>query len=240
MESLRKVSHSVWLKFERKGPGATLTFRDFEGLPAMAVAKALSRLAKGGKIVRVKKGLYHFPKTTILGKTNPSTNEVVESAKWSGSLVHHAAGASAAYNLGVTTQVPAEIVMVGNTAHRSLVIDGVRVKIRRRNNRHLNALSEKEFFVLETMRNIRRIPGATSADAIPKLKKEIKKVDVEALVRAALNEPPRVRALLGAILEDLKIGKGLRDKLKLSLNSLTSFNLKVGTELRSATNWRMT
>ena len=240
MESLRKVSYSVWRKFEHGGPGTTLTFRDFEGLPTVAVAKALSRLAKEGKIVRVKKGLYHFPKTTILGKTTPSVNETIISSKFWEDLIHHAAGASAAYNLGVTTQVPAEIVMVGTTGHRSLLIDGVRVKIRRRDNRHLNSLTEKEFFIIETLRNIRRIPGATSADAIPTLKKEIKKADAEALTRAALKEPPRVRALLGAIFEDLKIDKELREKLKLSLNPLTSFKLEVDAELRSAKNWRIT
>jgi predicted transcriptional regulator of viral defense system len=206
----------------------------------MAVAKALSRLAKEGKIVRVKKGLYHFPKTTILGKTTPSPNETIISSKSGESLVHHPAGAAAAYNLGVTTQVPAEIVMVGATGHRSLLIDGVRVKLRRRDNRHLTSITEKEFFIIETMRNIRRIPGATSADAIPILKKEIKKADAEALTRAALKEPPRVRALLGAIFEDLKIDKELREKLKFSLNPLTSFKLEVGAELRSAKNWRMT
>ena len=240
MESLRKVSYSVWRKFESGGPGTTLTFRDFKGLPTVAVAKALSRLSKEGKIVRVKKGLYHFPKTTILGKTTPSANETIMSSKYWENLIHHAAGASAAYNLGVTTQVPAEIVMVGNTAHRSLVIDGVSVKIRRRDNRHLATLNKKEFFIIETLRNIRRIPGATSADAIPTLKKEIKKADAEALTRAALKEPPRVRALLGAIFEDLKIDKELREKLKQSLNPLTSFKLEVSTELRSAKNWRMT
>jgi hypothetical protein len=120
------------------------------------------------------------------------------------------------------------------------VIDGVSVKIRRRDNRHLTTLNEKEFFIIETLRNIRRIPGATSADAIPTLKKEIKKADAEALTRVALKEPPRVRALLGAIFEDLKIDKELREKLKLSLNPLTSFKLEVDTELRSAKNWRIT
>lgn len=205
----------------------------------MAVAKALSRLTKEGKIVRVKKGLYHFPKTTVLGKSTPSVNQTIGSSKYWDDLIHHAAGASAAYNLGVTTQVPAEIVMVGNTAHRSLLVDGVRVKIRRRNNRHLRALTEKEFFIIETMRDIRKIPGASSADAVPTLKKEIKKADVAALTRAALKEPPRVRALLGAILEDLRVGKDLRETLKLSLNPLTSYKLKVGNELRSAKNWRV-
>ena len=94
--------------------------------------------------------------------------------------------------------------------------------------------------IIETLRNLRKIPGATSADAIPTLKKEIKKVNADALTKAALSEPPRVRALLGAIFEDLKIGKELRERLKSSLNPLTSFKLEVGAELRSAKNWRVT
>ena len=45
---------------------------DFRDLPFLAVAQALSRLAKGGVIERLSKGVYYRARQTTLGRSRPN------------------------------------------------------------------------------------------------------------------------------------------------------------------------
>src|SRR5439155_8208421 len=49
---------------------------DFSGMPFMAVAKTLSRLARQGVIQRLGKGLYYRPRETAFGLSRPNTSQI--------------------------------------------------------------------------------------------------------------------------------------------------------------------
>ncbi len=77
--------------------------RDFQDLPATAVAKALSRLAQEGSVQRVAKGVYYHPEQTSFGPSMPSG-----SAGAAGTLTSpiYPAGLTAANALGLSSQNP--------------------------------------------------------------------------------------------------------------------------------------
>jgi hypothetical protein len=74
---------------------------------------------------------------------------------------------------------------------------------------------------------------------MPKIK-VFKKNDIENLIKYALQYPPRVRALLGAILENIFRNKFDLLTLKSSLNPSTNFKLGIkNTVLPTTQNWNM-
>ena len=76
--------------------------RDVDG-PRGAVESAFSRLAAGGSILRVRKGLYWRGVPTAFGMAAPRVEEVALQLGGPGS---GPAGVAAAHSLGLTTQVP--------------------------------------------------------------------------------------------------------------------------------------
>jgi hypothetical protein len=62
--------------------------------------------------------------------------------------------------------------------------------------------------------------------------------NLRGLVKATMNEPPRVRAMLGALLEDLKLPKRLWQPLRESLNPLSRFEFGPFRELENAKDWQ--
>jgi Family of unknown function (DUF6088) len=240
MKEVRKIAELVRRKIKNRGPGATVSYTDFSGLPLTAVAKILSRLVISGDLVRVKKGIYYLPKATALGKTKPSLSHVLAKTEWSHKLLGFAAGANlASQNLGISTQLPAETVLVGDYTNRSIDLMGSKIKTRRRATAHLKHLSKTEFYVLETLRHLNKIADAHPVEAIKVIKKHVKASNIELLAHAALKEPPRVRALLGAILSEIGGHAEPVERLRKSLNPLTTYKIGVTDYLRHASAWRI-
>ena len=92
---------------------------------------------------------------------------------------------------------------------------------------------------MDAIKDIKTIPDSKPGSTTKIIRSIINKMDIKdikKLVKYAINYPARVRALLGAILED--IGYENIDKLKKSLNPLTSFKIGLKeTDLASIKNW---
>ena len=93
----------------RRGRGNVFTPKDFLDIGSrMAVDQALSRLMKAGVVDRLGRGLYCYPKTNKrLGiAIPPDVDEIADAlARQTGSRIAPS-GATAANQLGLTTQVP--------------------------------------------------------------------------------------------------------------------------------------
>src|SRR5713226_3303544 len=74
---------------------------DFEGMPFMAVAQALSRVARQGGVQRLGKGLYYRSRPTAFGPSRPNSAQI-RSLPVLGKGVFPA-GIAAANVLGFTT-----------------------------------------------------------------------------------------------------------------------------------------
>ena len=69
--------------------------------------------------------------------------------------------------------------------------------------------------------------------------KELNQEEIKKIIKYSLEYPPRTRALLGALLEEIGI-KNEVDNLQNSLNPLSEYSLGIKKEiLKTAKNWKI-
>jgi hypothetical protein len=207
---------------------------DFADLPPSAVATELSRLARQGKLQRVGKGVYYRPTPTSFGMSVPGASATAAQLL---STPAHPAGLSAANLLGLSTQNPRRADYAITTLGRPVALGDARVRDGRPAERA--SLSAEDGAILETLRE-----RATSSDLSPRLTgQRLTQLlagpgRFERLVEAATMEPPRVRAMLGALGQGAGADVVLLDKLHQSLNPLSRFDFGELRTLPHASEWQ--
>jgi hypothetical protein len=232
----RRTAGLVLQRIERGGE-RLWRFEDFEGLSFPAVAQALSRLTRAGTIERLSKGVYYRSRQTTLGKSRPNPTAIQKLAGKRSTVFP--AGIAAANVLGFTTQNPArsEVATTGVSLPRKLV--GADTVIHTRRPAAWTSLSERDGALLDFLRNQAKTSELSPEDTVKRtlaLMQEDGRYD--RLLKAAHSEPPRVRAILGAIGEQLgKPAKSLK-RLHASLNPLSRFDFGRLAGLAYAHNWQ--
>ncbi len=95
-----------------------------------AVDKALSRLAQGGRLLRVCQGMYVKPQETRFGSRPPSVEKVIASLSVLSGETIVLSGAAAANALGLTGQLPVEPIYLTSGANRQLKLGELTVELR--------------------------------------------------------------------------------------------------------------
>lgn len=207
---------------------------DFRELPASAVATTLSRLAREGELQRIRKGVYYRPRMTVIG---PSFAAASASTASSLMLPIHPAGLSAANMLGFTAQNPARREYATPASDPPTALQGSRVRTRRPATRA--ELSPEEGALMEFLRDRAITSDLSPAETARRLQALLRDRERFArLTRAAKDEPPRVRAMLGALGE--LAGADARDvrQLRESLNPLSRFDFGALSDLPNASSWQ--
>lgn len=221
----------------RSSPSRLVAPAEVVGTSPQAAAKALSRLAAEGKLVRMAKGLYYAPKQTPLGESRPSPAAVLTKSL-EGRV--RLTGASAANALGLSTQVPARPEYVVYTSGKAPELSGIRLKVRR-GTRKQN-LKTWQGALLEVLRDGGEFIELSSDEAIDSLVRRLREADesgtLSLLVTAVAEEPPRVRAILGALLEEAGLAKSAQQTLKSSLNPYSRFDFGIFRGLQNAREWQ--
>lgn len=207
---------------------------DFAGLPPAAVATTLSRLAHDGTLQRVAKGVYYRSEPTALGPSLPSQSAAAART------LHaplHPAGLSAANALGLSTQNPARAEYATPAPARPRALRGAAVHTRRPASRA--ELSSEDAALLETLRSRARFSDLSPARTTARLLRLLAEDDrFERLAAAALDEPPRVRAMLGTLGQQLGGHERAVAKLRASLNPLSRFDFGILRSLPHAREWQ--
>lgn len=214
-------------------PGALVGYADFVQAPTQfaAVAAALSRLSKAGEITRFAKGRYYRPLLTRFGAVPPSDQAVLAAVgAAAGQLAPYATGLSVYNRLGLTTQVPAVVTFAAPRRRRYLP-RRLRTVVR-------PALAQASDVPLlqwlEVLRDVRRIPDTSPDRVVARVAKELRLLAPPARRRltelACQQAPPRARALLGALLENLPHPKGAAT-LRRTLNPLTKYRLGISAQV---------
>jgi hypothetical protein len=216
------------------GGGRFWKHNDFKDLPPAAVATTLSRLAQEGVLRRTSKGVYYRPVPTMFG---PSVAGASAAAAHTFRAPLHPAGLTAANVLGLTTQNPgrpeyATTAPSAPGALRRAVVHAGRPSQRA-------GLSAEDGAILETLRERARssdLPPHETAKRLLRLLAEGKRFS--RLAKAALAEPPRVRAMLGALGQELGVPLSQLKPLRESLNPLSRFDFGQLVGLRHAQEWQ--
>ncbi|WP_040588983.1 DUF6088 family protein [Allomesorhizobium alhagi] len=147
------------------GRGGVFTPTDFLDLAARAaVDQALSRLVKNGKLRRVARGLYDYPKLhPKLGALSPAPDDVARAlARETGSQAQ-IAGAHAANALGLSMQVPAKSLYLTDGPSRRIVLGKRVVDLRHASPKHLVAPGSPAGTVVQALRHVGPVRAADVA-----------------------------------------------------------------------------
>ncbi|MDR7371096.1 DUF6088 family protein [Flavobacterium aquidurense] len=232
------VTNKIERKIEQIAPGEVFGYNTF-GLASnevLAGAKALGRLKERGVIKRARKGYYYKPKLSVFGEQKPREDVLLKLYLFDNNKQTAYITGTRLYNrLGLTTQVPSSIRIasldrqikgkVGN-----LVIKPARsyVRVTSENVRYLE--------ILDVIKDFNTIPDLQKKDGLAYLKKTIRNlnnIEIKKLIAYGISYPPKVRALLGALLEEYYNDGGDLKKLRNSLNVTSRYQYGIGSILLS-------
>ena len=210
---------------------------DFGNMPIMAVAQALSRLSRQGIIQRIGKGLYYKARQTVFGESKPNTS-LLRSLSIQGKGVFPA-GSAAANFLGFSTQNAAKIEVATNGLSLPRLLIGKEAIVHTRRPDSWKEFSCKDAAILDFLRQRGEFSELSPGETVSKLLGYFREPgQLERLLRAALSEPPRVRAMLGAIGQELGCSASQLFSLRESLNPLSRFDFGQLFTLKYARQWQ--
>lgn len=236
-EHPKQTATAIALHLASQSSNSLLRAEDLTGTTPAAATKALARLAKKGVLTRVGKGLYFAPKDTLLGKSRPSQMAIAIKTLEGRT---RPTGASAANLLGLSTQVPARPQVVAFMSNKPKNADVARLRLRRGS--RPQPIPALEGALLEFIRE-----RGASAETGPEesyrrlrslLKDQLSTNQLLELRDAALEEPPRVRAMLGCLFAHAELPEDLWQPLKASLNPFTKFDFGLFKGLPNAKEWQ--
>ncbi len=236
------ITRQIKKKLSSTPAGVVLTTKDFGvGMRYQpALSKALSRLVFQGELQKVAKGRYYIPKNTIFGKLKPSDSELVkEFLERDGKTVGYITGTAAFASIGLTTQISSSILIGTNKYRRPITRGGLKISFLLQEN-VITQSNIPLLRILDAMRLIKKIPASSPDESVKKVCSTIKALPDDKkkkLAKLALTYTPYVRALLGAIYENMGYDTGVISR---SLNGLTSYKLSVSDKvLSNKRNWNI-
>jgi hypothetical protein len=211
--------------------------RDFCDLPVSAVPQALSRLTRQGEIERLSKGIYYRARNTAFGKSHPNPAQVRQLAAKDGTVFP--SGIAAANLLGFTTQNPGrnEVATSSLSLPRKLI--GTDTIIHGRRPEAWIGLSDADAALLDFLRRAGKTSELSPDETARRVLALFSEKDrLARLFKVAGTEPPRVRAMLGAIGEQLSPKSPALRRLRSSLNPLSRFDFGMLSTLPNARDWQ--
>ncbi len=212
-------------------------FKDFGGMPPAAAAQALSRLSRQGIVQRLGKGLYYRSRQTVFGESRPNRSQI------RGLPIPRSgvfpSGVAAANLLGFTTQTAGHIEVATNGSSLPRLIVGKDTVIHTKRPESWRQLSQEDAAFLDFLRN----RGADSELSPKETAKRLVTLAGQSgrlsrLLQVADTEPPRVRAMLGAIAEQLGASQTKLAQLRATLNPLSRFDFGLLSALEHSRKWQ--
>lgn len=141
---------------------------------AKSVNKALERLVRSGELQRVATGIYVRPvKDKIIGTVLPSVDEIAIAIAKRDKARIVPTGSYAMYKLGLTTQVPMNIVYYTSASSRKVKIGKQTIIFKKASSKSLAAIGDISKLVIQALRTIGE-DNITTAE-IEKIKAVLKK-----------------------------------------------------------------
>lgn len=234
-----KTTEYIVSKIDRLPKGYVFTYSDLnkEVKQKEAVIKALNRMATSGKIAKLSKGKYYKPENTPFGNLQPNQAQVVKDLlKEDGKITGYLTGYSIYNHLGLTTQISNTIQIGKNQVRPNFKRERYTIAFVQQKNT-LTKENIPLLQILDAIRYIKKIPDASIEASCKRFLAIIKNFtdkEINTLARLALKYPPATRALLGALLEQLKQGKTTEVIFK-SLNPISKYKLSGAAKALSTT-----
>ena len=194
-------------------------------------------MVASGKIAKLSKGKYYKPENTIFGNLQPNQSQVVKDLlEENGKITGYLTGYSIYNQLGLTTQVSNTIQIGKNQVRPNFKRESYNIAFVKQKNT-ITKENIPLLQLLDTIRYIKKIPDANAEGSCKRFLAIIKNFtdfEINTLVRLSLKYPPATRALLGALLDSLKLEKATEPLFK-SLNPITKYKITGAAKALSTT-----
>lgn len=141
--------------------------------------------------------------------------------------------------MGLTTQISSSILIGTNKYRRPIIRNGVKVSFLLQENA-ITSSNIPLLRILDALRMIKEIPGTSPDECVAKICKTIEGLsqkEKQELAELSLAYTPYVRALLGAIYENMGLDTQM---ISSTLNGVTSYKLPISEKvLSNKRNWNI-
>lgn len=140
---------------------------------AKTIGKALERLVKSGELYRIATGIYVRPaKDKVLGIVFPGIEDIAEAIRKRDKARIVPTGSYALYKLGMTTQVPMNIVYYTDSTARKIKIGKQIITFKRASARNLSAIGDISMLSIQALKTIGR--DKVTKEELTKIKELLK------------------------------------------------------------------
>lgn len=209
----------------------------------VTAAKALERLQKKGTIKKVSKGIFYKPENSIFGPMPPKYDSILKNYLFeNGKRVGYITGGELYNQLNLTTQNYFRSKISTKRNRKKIEISWLKTTTVKA---YVDVTEENYQLlgILDAIKDIKLIGDTTASKALKILMPRIKmfsKKDILNLLQYALQYPPRARALLGAIIENIFPQEFNLDPIKKSLNPSTHYKIGLNeNDLPTIKNWNI-
>ena len=209
----------------------------------VTAAKALERLQKKGTIKKVSKGMFYKPKMTRFGPLGPDYNTILNNFLFkNGKRVGYITGGELYNQLNLTTQNYFRTKIATNISRKKIEKGWLKTSTVKA----YTEISDENYQllgILDALKDIKNISDTSATQVIKILAGKLTKfnqTDIEYLIKLSFSYPPRVRALLGSIIEEYLTTLVDLSDLKNTLNPSTVYKLNIKeSDFPTIKNWNI-
>ena len=156
IDSVQNLESQILSRFYGHGRGHVATQTDFLDLGTRdGVDKALSRLVESGKIRRIGRGLYEYPRMSdLLGVLSPDLDKVARAMAGRAGIRLQPTGAYAANQLNLSEQVPMRVVFLTDGPSRRTRVANRTIELRKASPKRMQLAGRISGLVFEALRHI--------------------------------------------------------------------------------------
>ena len=233
-----KISENISLQLEKIPDDQVFGYADLKigENQFLSAAKAIERLQKKGVIQKLSKGKFYKPKKSVFGILKPNQEELLKSYLFDDKKrIAYITGNYLYNQLGLTTQVGKQLQIASRSKRiivKTALVNAKPVMA------YVDVTDDNYILlgILDAIKDIKTIPDVDIKNVILIISERINKMDAKnkmSFLKYALKYPPRVRALLGAILQQMNSKLDL-SKLKSSLNPISIYKLGIDNSILKA------
>lgn len=160
-----------------------------------SIRQALSRICKGGEIVRLAKGIYYYPFIDKeLGILYPSIERVARAISQRDRSRIIPTGLFALNRLGLSTQVPMKVIFMTDGIPRKITIGKQTITFKQTSPKNLSMKGEITTLVIAALKEIGK--ENINTENIKKIKDSLKQEDEEAIIHDAHLAPEWIAKIM--------------------------------------------
>lgn len=174
------IENQIEKSIKSKPKGSLFFPEDFREYSSVAVRKALQRLKEKGTIKSIAHGIYVRPKTNkFIGEVLPSAEEVAKGIADRDKIRIVPTGAYAQHALGLSTQIPLNVVFLTDGAPRTIKVGKRTISLKKTTPKNLMAKGRISSLAIQALRDIGK-DGLTE-DLEKKIIEELRNEEVKNL-----------------------------------------------------------